>query len=66
MINKIIDRLKKHRTEQANLPVDFDADTYLELNPDVKKAGADPGQHFLNYGIREGRNYKSSNPEVLD
>ena len=33
----------------------FDACWYLETNPDVKEAGVDPLQHYLQYGIPEGR-----------
>ena len=34
----------------------FDADWYLDQNPDVKEAGVDPVWHYLNYGWKEGRN----------
>ena len=37
------------------LPPDFDPQAYLRANPDVKKAKADPAQHYLSYGFREGR-----------
>ena len=40
------------------LPDDFEAETYLRLNPDVKAAGVDPVNHYLNHGRREGRAYK--------
>jgi hypothetical protein len=33
----------------------FDACWYLEANPDVKEAGVDPLQHYLQHGIQEGR-----------
>lgn len=33
----------------------FDADVYLELNPDVKAAGVDPYRHYLEFGINEKR-----------
>jgi hypothetical protein len=42
----------------TKIPNDFDSNTYLELNPDVRKAGVDPAEHYLKYGIKEGRNYK--------
>lgn len=35
----------------------FSPARYLELNPDVKAAGADPYRHFLEYGSYEGRQY---------
>ena len=34
---------------------EFSASRYLELNPDVKAAGADPYRHYLLHGIKEGR-----------
>ncbi len=41
-----------------DLPVDFDALRYLELNPDVFESNADPVSHYLNFGKIEGRRYK--------
>ncbi len=38
----------------------FNQDLYLELNPDVKKAGEDPKEHFLKFGIYEGRPWQKS------
>ena len=40
------------------LPLDFDRNVYLELNPDVRAAGVDPAKHYLEFGKREGRTYK--------
>lgn len=40
------------------LPIDLDPEIYLELHPDVKNAGVDPEQHYLDFGIKEGRSYK--------
>ncbi len=40
------------------LPADFNPDDYLFLNPDVRKAGADPTKHYLDHGRAEGRPYK--------
>ncbi len=51
----------------------FDEAYYLSHNPDVAAAKADPYQHFMTYGWREGRNpnplfdtsyYLSRNPDV--
>lgn len=39
------------------LPIDFDGQVYLKLNPDLMAAGVDPAAHFLSYGQREGRHY---------
>ena len=36
-------------------PEEFDAAFYLESNPDVAEAGADPYLHFATYGAAEGR-----------
>ena len=36
----------------------FNEDLYLKLNPDVKKSGIDAKEHFLKYGIDEGRPWK--------
>ena len=33
----------------------FDHESYLKNNPDVKSAGVDPVEHWLNYGMKEGR-----------
>ncbi len=44
-------------SEDPRLPAGFDPRRYLELNPDVAAAGADPVQHFLNHGYAEGRRY---------
>lgn len=38
-----------------SLPVNFDPDVYLELNPDVAAAGVDPSTHYISYGRVEGR-----------
>ncbi len=40
------------------LPSDFSADDYLQLHPDVRAAGVDPAQHYLQFGMREGRAYR--------
>lgn len=37
------------------LPVDFDALSYLAANPDVAQAGCDPAEHYLAHGYRERR-----------
>jgi Rhamnan synthesis protein F/Tetratricopeptide repeat len=38
----------------------FDANWYLEQNPDVAQVGMDPLEHFLTYGLREGRKPNAS------
>lgn len=42
----------------SDLPLDFDADEYLCLHPDVAHAGVNPALHYLKHGKREGRQYK--------
>lgn len=42
----------------AELPTDFDAVLYLQLNPDVAAAGQDPAEHYRRHGHREGRAYR--------
>ena len=34
----------------------FDEDYYLEANPDVRKAKVNPWEHFVHFGMNEGRN----------
>ncbi len=41
-----------------NLPAGFDPLHYLLLNPDVLIAGADPVQHYLEFGKKENRKYQ--------
>ena len=41
-----------------DLPAGFDPLHYLLLNPDVLIAGADPIQHYLEFGEKENRKYK--------
>ncbi|MXP66143.1 hypothetical protein E0493_22700 [Roseomonas sp. M0104] len=52
----------------------FDAAFYLDHNPDVAAVGADPLQHFLQFGAAEGRDpnshfdvsfYLNQNPDIL-
>ena len=47
-----------------DLPGDFDPNVYLELNPDVARAGVDPATHYLQYGAKEGRLYRSKAGEL--
>lgn len=53
-----VQRLKPPSLAKATLPKDFDPVKYLLLNPDVKKAGADPITHYINFGRLEGRSFK--------
>ena len=59
MMKRIVgDRVKSKMKNK--LPKDFNAELYLNLHPDVKAAGIDAAKHFLEYGVDEGRKYKSS------
>jgi glycosyltransferase involved in cell wall biosynthesis len=39
-------------------PADFDEALYLDMNPDVKSAGMNAKDHWLQYGQFEGRGYR--------
>jgi hypothetical protein len=49
---------KLQQPAQIVLPADFDGTRYLQLNLDVANAGADPAEHYLAFGAREGRRYR--------
>ncbi|MFD1794876.1 hypothetical protein FQV27_05675 [Paracoccus aurantiacus] len=51
---------EERRRDAETLRPHFDAGYYLERNPDVAEAGADPLLHFVQHGWREGRD---PNPE---
>jgi hypothetical protein len=46
------------RSASVHLPEGFSPELYLEANPDVRDAGADPVQHYLNHGFVERRRIK--------
>ena len=48
------DAARRHRERQV-AATEFDAAFYLKANPDVSKVGADPLDHFLATGWKEGR-----------
>lgn len=41
--------------QAGQLPAGFDPAAYLAANPDVRAAGSDPRQHYLQFGMEEGR-----------
>lgn len=45
-------------TSRRRLPRDFRDEIYLELHGDVRLAGMNPREHYLKYGMAEGRPYK--------
>lgn len=51
--------LKDQRLSSSPLHEAFDAEHYLNLYPDIRQAGIDPFEHFINTGWREGRNPNS-------
>lgn len=62
----------RRRASAPPLP-GFDPDYYLKSNSDVRTAGIDPQQHFLQHGWKEGRDpslgfslsgYLNRNPDV--
>lgn len=48
-----------------HLPEDFDAETYLRLNPDLADYEGSLQDHFLRYGVQEFRSYREALPSVL-
>ncbi|WP_350006874.1 glycosyltransferase [Vibrio metschnikovii] len=47
--------IDKIKSQAQSLGV-WDGDFYLNVNEDVKNAGCDPYEHFINYGWKENRN----------
>lgn len=50
----------RHERQPDDLPADFDAKTYLMLNPDVAAGGGDAATHYLAHGREEQRRYRKS------
>jgi SAM-dependent methyltransferase len=44
-------------TIHAILPIDFDVEKYLELNPDIAAANMDPAVHYIIHGQFENRRF---------
>ncbi len=44
---------------KKRLPRDFRDDIYLAIHEDVRSAGMNPREHYLKFGMAEGRRYKS-------
>lgn len=53
-----IENLLPHHMRNNILPTDFSEELYLQLNPDVKLAGSDAKEHYINFGRIEGRRYR--------
>lgn len=59
LAQKFLHHQQNNHLNEHNTPnVEFCAQTYLSLNPDVKAAGVNPYQHYLEFGIKEGRRIK--------
>jgi len=53
MLPRTWQRQRQHkRLQRSGI---FDAQAYLDRNPDVAEAGMDPLDHYLRHGFREGR-----------
>ena len=54
----------------SNLPQDFDWKTYIKVNPDLTMFGVNTEvraqNHYLTYGIKEGRQYSFDNELPID
>jgi glycosyltransferase involved in cell wall biosynthesis len=48
----------------VELPEDFEPDVYLELHADLREAGVDPVQHYIEYGRAENRDYRYLPPKA--
>lgn len=46
----------------SELPLDFDGQAYLDLNPDLAKNNINPFSHYLQQGRVEARQYKKGSP----
>jgi GT2 family glycosyltransferase/glycosyltransferase involved in cell wall biosynthesis len=53
--NPLVFYIKTKKIRFKSLAENFDADFYLKSNPDVYNSKMDPLAHYLNYGIKEGR-----------
>jgi len=51
---------------ENQLPMDFDPQVYLFLNPDLVETGFDPKMHYLEHGQFENRPYKINLPADFD
>jgi hypothetical protein len=70
---RLVGTARSLRPDRELVLAEFDASFYLAAYPDVAQAGADPVEHFLAHGWREGRDpsrrfsvreYLDANPDV--
>ena len=60
LLKTLLSRSKKStHADVSALPLDFDAKTYISLNPDVAQSGQNPYLHYIAQGQYEGRTYKN-------
>ena len=43
----------------GDLPLDFDGERYLQLNPDLAEGAVNPFEHYAQFGRAEGRAYRA-------
>jgi hypothetical protein len=61
IISRVCKRLLRvscNKGSEVDLPPDFNPLHYLFLNPDILIAGAEPVQHYLEFGKKENRKYQ--------
>ncbi|MGF1275407.1 hypothetical protein [Acetobacter pasteurianus] len=65
--------VEQEAEKERRAAIFFDSQWYLNAYPDIREAGVDPLEHFLDYGAKEGRNpnalfnslsYLRVNPDV--
>ena len=52
--DEVIQRERVQGTLEERL-AKFNPELYLQANPDVRNAGVDPREHFIQFGFSEGR-----------
>ena len=62
----LIHYLERGRHEGRSPSIDFDAAFYLRLHPDVAQTGADPFEHYVRFGHKEGRRTRTPRMESGD
>jgi hypothetical protein len=60
LLDRLVKAVSTPVINHEKLPTDFDPLSYLLLNHDVLLTDTDPIDHYLNYGIEEGRQYNLS------
>jgi hypothetical protein len=59
MLKGILNSLYNARTRKV-VKSEFDAEFYLDANPDVKQSGMDPFEHYMSFGWKENRDPNSN------